>query len=181
MRGTGMADEVKEKKPVGRPKIPLNPEMADRICEILATTTKGLEQALEEICKDFPEGDRVGLNTVYRWLCDNPEFAKQYASAREHQAQILHDRAQKEAEDIRPVILTKKGKRGDKEYDETATSDNYNRSRLIVDTMLKRAGQLNPKKYSEKLMVSGDSSNPLSIEVTFIGQPKEKEEKPKKK
>lgn len=175
-----MAEEVKEKKPVGRPKIPLNPDIGDKICSILATTTKGLEQALEEICKDFPEEDRVGLTTVYRWLCDNPEFSKQYASAREHQAQILHDRAQKEAEDIRPVILTKKGKRGDKEYDETATSDNYNRSRLIVDTMLKRAGQLNPKKYGDKVTHQGDSANPLSIEVNFVGR-KPTEEKPKAK
>jgi hypothetical protein len=161
-------------KPNGRPPIPYNPEIGDRICEILATTTLGLEAALEDVNETFATEELVGLTTIYKWLRANEEFSKQYASAREHQAQILHDRAQQEAENFRPAVLSKKGKRGDKDFEETATSDNYNRSRLIVDTMLKRAGQLNPKKYSEKLAVVGDADQPLKLVIEHIGQPQPK-------
>lgn len=172
-----MATLSKNGKRLGRPAKPYDPRVGDRICQLLATTTIGLEDALEqavaEVNKQLPADGKVslGLTTIYWWLEDNPPFAEQYARARERQAGILHDRAQKEAETERTAILKRKGKRGGKDFEEVGVSDNVQRSRLIVDTMLKRAGQLNPKKYGDPGKNSGDNDAPVKIQVEIVGVP----------
>ena len=65
---------------MGRPS-DYRPEMADRICEELASG-----KHLHMICKeDWAPGER----TVYQWLDKNPEFAQMYAHARERQQEVL--------------------------------------------------------------------------------------------
>jgi hypothetical protein len=126
---------------MGRPPIPYNPEVADAICEMIATTALGLEDVLTEVRKTFPE--TPGLSTVYKWLNSEPAFANNSARARELQGigTVTRD-------------STKNGK-------ETRTSDNVERSKLIVQTLLKRAGQLAPKKYGDRLIHAGDAENPV--------------------
>lgn len=171
-----MSKFSKNGKKIGRPSKPFNPEVGDQICQILATTTKGLEQALEEVSESLPVEERVSLSTIYWWLEDNPSFSEQYARARERQGGILHDRAQREAETARPGGVKKKttkpGVNGPQVTETVIAEDNVQRSRLIVDTMLKRAGQLNPKKYGDTTKLIGDADQPLKLQVEFVGAAK---------
>jgi len=65
---------------MGRPS-DYRPEMADKICEELASG-----KHLHMICKeDWAPGER----TVYQWLDKNPEFAQMYAHARERQQEVF--------------------------------------------------------------------------------------------
>jgi hypothetical protein len=176
-----MADEVKEKKPVGRPS-KFNQDIAEKILSLFSTTTLSLEQIINQLKKESPEEapDRI---TVWRWQEANEDFRNRFSRARELHADVLFDAAQEEANNDRLSENRTTGERGGKKINESRTADNTERSKLRVSTLLKSAANYNPKRYSEKVVHQGDSANPLSIEVTFIGQPKEKEkeEKPKKK
>jgi len=131
----------------GRPPFQFDQAIADRICELLATTSKGLAAILEYLT-DNKEFDKVpSTATVYKWLESTPSFAESSARARLLQADTLADLAMKVAET--PIVGTTTQ---DMEWGvSTKTSDNVQRSQLIVQTILKRIGQLNNKKYGEKL------------------------------
>jgi hypothetical protein len=59
------------------------PAIADKICHLIATTTKGLRAICEE------EPDLPDDNTVRRWLDTHQPFAQAYARARDAQADLL--------------------------------------------------------------------------------------------
>jgi hypothetical protein len=95
---------------------------ADFICEQLIEG-----KSLRSVCRD--EG-MPAQSTICRWLASNETFRKQYAHARELQADTIFD----EVLDI---------------ADEKA--DDVNRSRLRVDARKWMAGKLRPKVYGDKL------------------------------
>jgi len=152
---------------MARPEITFDAEMAEEICERIATSDLGLEQVLaERIAENKPS---VSSTTIYKWLRLHPEFAEQSARARKMQAELLHDRAQQVAQ----TPLIGKVVRDDRKNGRTETiSDNVERSKLIVQTLLKRAGQLDAKKYGDKIQaeVSGADGGPIqaAIAVTFV-------------
>lgn len=149
----------------GRPPIPFDPELADQICEGIGTTDLGLEEILAELTKYRKTLNKKtpALRTVYRWLVENEDFRQQSAHARTLQAQLLHDRAQKYAREpmLGTVTRVEKGPDGKKTI--TTESDNVERSKLLVQTTLRRAGQLDPKKYGESTTIRGDRDNPIPI------------------
>jgi hypothetical protein len=174
-----MATLSKNGKKLGRPEIPYEPEVGDAICELLATTSKGLKQALDDVNAKLPaDKPKLSLISIYRWIERNEPFREQYARARELQAQILHDHAQHEAETTRPAILRRKGKRDGKDFEESSVSDNVQRSRLIVDTELKRASQLWPKRFGEPGKNSGDGDAPVKIQIELVGAAPKRAPKP---
>ena len=65
----------------GRPTT-YTPEIADAICEEIATT----DHALHRICEREGIPDHA---TVYRWLASNQDFCDKYARARERQADFM--------------------------------------------------------------------------------------------
>lgn len=160
--------------PAGRPPWPYDPELGELICEKIATSEEGLEQVLDEIsliqCNKTPS-----MMTVYRWLEASEEFREIYARARELQAQVLHDRAQVQAKT--PLIgkITERtlDAQGNVAESREKTVDNVDRSKLMVYTTLKRAGQLSPKKYGEKIQQehTGEAGGPIQI-VSTIPRPK---------
>lgn len=129
---------------MGRPSL-YTEELADKICERIATSELGLEQVLAEIKK--ADGEAPHFATVYRWLDENEEFREKSARARRLQGDTLVDLAVRESFNARIGRIEKQTPKGD----EVTIADNVARSQLIVQTLLKRAGQLNPKKYGEKL------------------------------
>lgn len=152
---------------MGRPSIPFDQAMCDEICERIATSELGLEQVLVE--RKAAGLSCVSSTTIYKWLVANPEFAEQSARARRMQAELLHDRAQQVAQ----TPLVGKVIRDDEKNGRTeTTSDNVERSKLIVQTLLKRAGQLDPKKYGDKVLNehTGTDGAPIRAEiaVTFV-------------
>lgn len=125
-----------------------SPEIAEEICSIIATTNK----ALATICAEnehFPV-----IATIFRWLDRIPSFREQYARAKEHQADFLADEiitiSDHVAEDHTPFT----------------GANVVNRDKLRVDARKWIASKLKPKKYGEKIELSGDKENPIAIQIT---------------
>jgi hypothetical protein len=119
-------------KRMGRPPMPFTEEIADKICELLAEPL-----SLRKIC------DMEGMpskTTVLKWLDQHPEFARQYARAREAQADAMID-------DTLDIADNK-------------SLDPQDR-RVRIDTRKWLAGKLRPKKYGEKILLGEDADNPL--------------------
>jgi hypothetical protein len=95
--------------------------IADKLCEAIIEGA-----ALYRVCEKpgFP-----GERTVYQWLEKHPEFAQQYARARE----LQQDRAADEIIEI-----------ADNELDP-------NKARIRVDARKWRASKLAPKKYGDRV------------------------------
>ena len=175
-----MADNETENKPkpMGRPS-KFNQDIAEKILFLFSTTTLSLEQIINQLKKESPEEapDRI---TVWRWQEAHEDFRNRFSRARELHADVLFDEAQAEANNDRLSENRTTGERGGKKINESRTADNTERSKLRVSTLLKSAANYNPSRYSEKVVHQGDSANPLSIEVNFVGR-KPTEEKPKAK
>lgn len=137
--------------PGGRPS-DFTPEIANEICERLA---KG--ESLRSICSGERDDFIPGQTTVYRWLEENEEFRKQYAHARERQA----DHFVEEIIDIadQPNVRTS--------ADGEVVASDPQRDRLRVDARKWVAAKLAPKKYGDKVALAGDAENPVQV-VTKI-------------
>lgn len=148
---------------LGRPRIEFDQQIADDICELIATTDLGLEDVLAELKKCNPK--IPSFSTIYKWMRENESFMQNSARARELQGDTIIDQAIKEARTVRIHTITRETERGI----EVTTQDNVQRSQLIVQTLMKRAGQLNSKKYSDKVVHQGDSENPVEMIVRKVG------------
>lgn len=121
-------------------------EMADKICERLAGG-----ESLRRICLDegFPDA-----STVHRWVLTDTEgsksagFHKQYARAREIQAENMFDEILDIADDGSNdfMAITK----GNETY-EIENKEVTNRSRLRVDSRKWYLSKVLPKKFGDKL------------------------------
>ena len=120
----------------GRPT-KFNQDLADKICEMIAHSDKGLVS----ICNE------LGLNasTVYRWINEDKEFCNNYTRAREIQADFLADQIIEIADETsNDTIVTENGI-------ETANHEHISRSRLRVDARKWKASKLFPKKYADRV------------------------------
>lgn len=129
----------------GRP-CDFTPEIANEICDRLA---KG--ESLRSICADTEAGWLPGETTVRRWLAGledwNEEFRRQYAHAREAQADTKFDEADTIAK--------------------AATVENVQVARLQIDTIKWQTSKLAPKKYGDKVVIGGDPDG-APIQITQI-------------
>lgn len=123
-------------------------EAAATICARLAEG-----ESLRRICRD---DDMPGLTTVFQWLKAQPEFAKQYATAREAQADALFEDVLEIADDARNDWMERNG---DDDKGWLANGENIQRSRLRIDARKWMAGKLRPKVYGEKQIIEGPGDN----------------------
>jgi len=136
-------------RPFGRP----SEYTLEKDLEICTRLANG--ESLVVICKDekFPD-----VSTVYKWLLSElyPDFRHRYTLAREMQADTFIDQCSSIADETDQDTITCIDKNGE-EYTKV-NHDHINRSRLRVETRLKIAEKLLPKKYSAKhdVNVSGD-------------------------
>ena len=135
----------------GRPT-DYNETIADSICERLADG-----ESLRAICagEDMP-----GRATVFRWLGTHEAFRDQYARAREEQAEALADDIVGIAdEECTMIRADKHGGKADDEGEGTVEvvfdSAAVARNRLRVDARKWVAAKLKPKKYGDKVDVTG--------------------------
>lgn len=135
--------EVKIKK--GRPSA-YTPEIADKICSEIATSSK----SLKTICKEEGMPDAA---TVMRWLRVNEDFRDQYARAKEEQADFLAEEILDIADDATNDFMTIT--KGDISY-EVENKEWTSRSKLRVESRKWIASKLKPKKYGEKLDMTSD-------------------------
>ena len=122
------------------------PELATAICEAVATTPRGL-LFLCASNENFPPEARVS-----EWLRKYPEFRAEFDLAKLRQADLLFDQCLEIADDDRHD--TKTITRGDGSTLEVMDFEWVARSKLKVETRLKMAGKLSPKKYGDKIDVN---------------------------
>jgi len=117
----------------GRPSI-YSDELAQEICEAIATNTVGLDR----ICNEkphFPE-----RSTIYKWMMTDEKFFNMYAKAKKIQAELLLDKSMSVAceDDI---------------FDNLGKEDSLikiNRARLKIDTFKFCAVKLNPDRFADR-------------------------------
>lgn len=133
-------------------------EIADKICEALSTSSISLRKLCES--PDLP-----GQTTVFKWLNSYPEFAKQYARAREAQADFIADEILEIADKSRMGIKTVVKET----HTEITEGDMVDRSRLMIDARKWRAGKLAPKKYGDKIDLTSDNQRISTITPEMLG------------
>lgn len=117
-------------------------EIADKICEIISTSTKGLNA----ICKD---GGFPVPSTIYLWLINNKEFSENYARAKEMQADFMMEEIIVIADDDSGDII----QGTESSY---ANGVSVQRAKLRTEVRKFAASKMAPKKYGDKLDVTSD-------------------------
>lgn len=133
--------------PGGRPS-DYTPELAEAICEAIASTPKGLERLCAER-EDFPEA-----RTVFRWLEAHEEFRHRYARAKERQGEVCAFRSLGVLEDAEETLTSRDdGPRGQNVLEQSKTY------RWLAE-------RLAPKKWAEtkRQEVSGPDGGPVRTE-----------------
>lgn len=133
-------------------------KVADRILEQIAD---GI--SLRSICA---QDDMPNRATVFRWLAANNEFRDQYTRAREAQADTLFDEILDIADNAANDWMERDGE-DDRGW--TINGDHIQRSKLRIEARKWMAGKLRPKKYGDKLELSGDVDAPLVTEIVIRG------------
>ena len=98
-------------------------------------------------------------STIYDWLLRHPEFADQYARAREEQADTLADEIIAIADEQPEIIAVTDKKTGaliEHKLDGAFLQWQKNR----IDARKWTAMKLKPKKYGDKLALGGDGDAP---------------------
>ena len=135
------------KAKVGRPT-DYSIQLAEEICDRISTG-----EPLVRICK---EEDKPNVVTVYRWLSRFPEFSNMYAKAKDQAADTLAEEIQAIADEM-PMETTDKD--GNTKFD----SAYIQWMRLRVDARKWVAAKLKPRKYGDRVELTGDKDNPLHI------------------
>lgn len=128
-----------------------NDEIANEIVERIATTPRGIDF----ICES--DDALPSARTVHRWLNAHDDFRQSYLRARERQADLLFDECLEIADDCSNDSRVV-GAGEDREGHEVANSEWISRSKLRVDTRMRMAGKLAPKKYGEKAEIDLNAS-----------------------
>jgi hypothetical protein len=154
-----MDEQAPNKGSGGAPEI-FTQELADRLCELISTTTK----SLRTICK--MEG-MPSVQTVLKWLREDKEgFLAQYARAKEEQADFMIEEMIEIADDGTNDLMTVE--KGDVAY-EVENKEVTNRSKLRVETRKWIASKLKPKKYGDKIghELTGKDGGPIQHDHKF--------------
>jgi hypothetical protein len=130
-----------------------NPYVGRALCFVIATSDLGLEDAMA-LVKPELEADGVKVPhhmVVYKWRKEDKDFDTLYRDARLMQSHYLVDCAMRYAKGPLNSEVRKVKSGGALLSDEVTVTytDNVSRSRLIVETIMRRAAQLNPD-YREK-------------------------------
>jgi len=124
----------------GRPSI-YSEELADRICEIVATNPLGLPR----LCQKFPEMPNYDTINTWRWTKDG--FSVKYAKAKMVQAELMAESIEDVAYDlINEVHVDESGQR-------KLDSGLLGQARLIIDNRKWTASKLAPKIYGDQKRV----------------------------
>lgn len=161
MSKTRKGKKAAERKPakMGRPSA-YSKALANAICTRVA--------AGDSLRKIIEDEAMPSMSMVMRWLADegNADFREQYARAREAQADLYFGQIIEIADTPQVGVKTKTivgGGEKDKDKVETAQGDMIEHRRLQVDARKFVVARLAPKKYGEKLELSGDPERPVSL------------------
>jgi len=139
--------------PAGRPTDYCE-EVADAICERLVAG-----ESLRAICRD---AEMPNITSVFKWLAKFPEFANQYARAREEQAEAFADEIVAISDENDGKAIMSDGQEVAVVFDSTAVA----RNRLRVDARKWVASKLKPKKYGDK--IQQEHSGEVGFSLTIV-------------
>lgn len=142
---------------------PYDEEIGNLICEIISTSNKSLATIIKEN-NNVPK-----MTTIFKWLNENETFAKNYAHAKDNQADFLAEEIIEIADDSSQDI-----ERIDEYGNRIENKEFINRSRLRVDARKWIASKLKPKRYADKLELSGEIKGNSKIRV-IMGKKKDSE------
>lgn len=109
---------------------------------------------MRTVCKADGMPDK---KTVFRWLRSHPEFAKQYAIAKEEAADAWAEEILDIADDgTNDWITDEKGRT-------VFNGEHVQRSRVRIDTRKWIASKLKPKKYGDKITHEGSEDAPIVV------------------
>ena len=143
----------------------ISPEQKKEIIiEILDRITKG--ESLRSILPAKGRNEYLPERTTFiAWLSDDKELSNQYARACEIRADMIFDEIFEMADDSTNDFMLKKIGNEDVEIE---NKEAIARSRLRIDARKWALSKMNPKKYGEKLELSGDAENPIAVTQTTI-------------
>jgi hypothetical protein len=125
-----------------KPSVKFSQELFDEICERISSG-----ESLRKICKD----DKMpNLTSVWKWLNESEELSKQYARAREQQAETFVDEILSICDEVLPTGL-------DGKIDPSVV----NQARLKIDARKWVASKLKPKRFGEASVLKIDSDKDL--------------------
>jgi hypothetical protein len=133
-------------------------ELADEICTLLASG-----QSLNAICK---QDDMPGISTVLSWLSKAEDgevkykaFLDKYLRAREIQADTIFDECLDIADEsgADAIVNAETGKL-------VVQGEVIQRAKLRIDTRMRMAGKLRPKKYGDKQSIDVEIKEALTKE-----------------
>lgn len=138
---------------MGRPSS-FTQEKADAICELLI---EGM--SLREVCRreDMPE-----KATVLRWLHRFPDFRAQYATAKEAGIVALAEDILEIADDGRNDWMERLGPDG-QPAGWVANGEAARRSQIRIDARKWLLSKMAPKKYGDKVALTGDGGGPVLV------------------
>jgi len=133
-----------EPKETGRPTF-YTDQLAAEICERLAEG-----EPLAVICRDSHMPSSVV--TVWQWAKDRPSLSESIAKARESGWDHIAWKVRKTA-------------RGKLTYEGGDSTGDIQRDKLIIDTDLKLLAKWDPKRYGDKVALTGGSKDDAPIKV----------------
>lgn len=114
-------------------------------------------KSLREICR---AEEMPAASTFLLWVSEDAALAEQYARAMQSRADLIFDEILEITDDARNDWMERHGQ-DDAGY--VANGEHIQRARLRVDARKWMLGKMNPKKYGEKLELSGDPDRPLAV------------------
>jgi hypothetical protein len=139
--------EAPPRRKTGRPS-GYTPELGHLICKRLVEG-----ETVRKLCLDE---DMPPRQTIYDWLTRYPDFRANYTIAMELNADSWADLAQQIADDPAGDYIEKDGKL-------IPNWENVQRSRLRVDTIKWRCRTISPRKYSDRIQMSGADEKPIQL------------------
>lgn len=143
-----------EVKKLGRPKGAVKHRKEDHCEKIVEWISNG--KTLRDYCR---QENAPSFTVVYKWLEDDADFSAHFARARE----IGYDVIAQECLAIADSQMECKKVTRYSDGETTVIEDALGHRKLQIETRLKLLAKWSPKKYGEKVELSGDSQNPLSI------------------
>ncbi|ALJ15349.1 terminase small subunit-like protein [Sphingopyxis macrogoltabida] len=131
---------------------------------ILAGVAAG--KALDVVLKEDPT--LPSPSTFWRWHMDDVKLRDNLARAREMGVEVHMDEALSIADTpMQGQIVTRKLDKDGNEYDEVRTEDMLGHRKLMIETRIKRAQMIAPRKYGPKLDVTSDGER-IEMESTDV-------------
>lgn len=134
-----------ESRPTGRPS-DYTPEKGTEICVRIADG-----QSVREISRS---DDMPAMSTIFRWLAAHEGFQEQYALACEARAHYMAEELLDIADDGTNDWMERFDKDG-KSIGWTVNGEHVQRSKLRADTRKWLLSKLQPKKYGDKVALTG--------------------------